>query len=58
MLTLIFPAKEASLPNVGPPLAASVLIRASLESEPLARMVNIGWLGMLEDFTKVEKMLL
>ena len=58
MLPLVFPAKEPALPDVGPAVAAAVLLGAALERVPLAQRVGLGGLRMSEDLAQVEEVLL
>ena len=58
VLTLVFPTKEATLPDVGPALAAAVLARALLEGKPFALRIGLRRFCMAKDLTKVEEVLL
>src|SRR6185503_4560213 len=49
MLPLVLPSEVSALPHISPALAAAVLVRAALESEPFAQRVNVRRLRVFKD---------
>lgn len=58
VLPLVFPAELLIEPDIGPTLAIVGRVDAFLKREPFARRINIGGLGMIEQFAQIEEVLL
>ena len=56
--SLVLPAEEALLPDVGKPLAAGGLLNRLLEGKRLSRRIKVSGATMPQQIAKVEKMLL
>ena len=55
---LVFKSKEPALPDIGPAVAAAVLLGSALEAKRLAGGVGLGGRRVVEDMAQVKKVLL
>ncbi len=55
---LVFKSKEPALPDIGPAVAAAVLLGSALEAKRLAGGVGLGGFGMPGELAEIEEVLL
>jgi hypothetical protein len=58
MLALVLPCEKAALPHIHPAGSTTLLVSPSLERESLARGINFGQRGIINQVAEVDKVLL